>query len=202
MEVELETLANKGGGLQYRAWKGSGAWHRNLWDDLRASFWNKKCGAPELTREYNNPIITSSPGACGRWQRGMRGERSKKAVQWTYIGRDTCAHSSEETKIGGVGKHSSSTGHIVQHFVLLMGHRGPGLHKNRRWLLLWFGGSEVLLFRKRGPVHLWTSRLSLRGKQQSCVLSSLEHHAFQGNGLCNCKHSSKVANPPRVAAPI
>jgi hypothetical protein len=42
----------------------------------------------------------------------------------------------ERTKLGGVGKHNSSTGHKVQRFVLSMGHGGPGLHKNRGWLLL------------------------------------------------------------------
>jgi hypothetical protein len=55
-----------GGGGHYRAWRGLGAWHRNPRDDLRASFRNKGRGAPKLTGEYNGPIITDSPGACGR----------------------------------------------------------------------------------------------------------------------------------------
>jgi hypothetical protein len=50
----------------YRAWRGSRAWHRNPRDGFRASFWSRRRGSPELTGEHNDPIITSSPGACGR----------------------------------------------------------------------------------------------------------------------------------------
>jgi hypothetical protein len=70
-----------GGGGYDRVWRGLGAWHRNPRDDLRASFRNRGRGAPELTGEHNGPIITGSPGACGHLQRGMQGERSKRAVQ-------------------------------------------------------------------------------------------------------------------------
>jgi hypothetical protein len=56
----------RGEGGHYRAWRGLGAWHQNPRDDLRASFWNRGPGALELTREQNGPIITGSPGACGR----------------------------------------------------------------------------------------------------------------------------------------
>jgi hypothetical protein len=59
----------------------------------------------------------------------MRGDRNRKAVQRTYTGRDICAHSSGGTKLGGVGKHSNSTGHGVQRFVLSMGYGRSGLHK-------------------------------------------------------------------------
>jgi hypothetical protein len=55
-----------GGRGHYRAWRGSGAWHRNPRDDLRASFWSRRRRAPELTGEHNGLIITGSPGACGR----------------------------------------------------------------------------------------------------------------------------------------
>jgi hypothetical protein len=54
------------GGGHYRAWRGSGAWHRNPRDDLRASFRSKRRGAPELTGEHNGPIIIGFPGACRR----------------------------------------------------------------------------------------------------------------------------------------
>jgi hypothetical protein len=59
-------LCGGGGGGHYRAWRGLGAWHRNPRDDLRASFRNRVRGAPKLTGEHNGPIITGSPGACGR----------------------------------------------------------------------------------------------------------------------------------------
>jgi hypothetical protein len=58
-------LCGGGGGGHYTAWKCLGVWHRNPRDDLRASFRNRGCGAPELTGEHNGPIITGSPGACG-----------------------------------------------------------------------------------------------------------------------------------------
>jgi hypothetical protein len=59
-------LCGGGGGGYYTAWRGLGTWLRNPRDDLRASFRNRGRGAPELTREHNGPIITGSPGACGR----------------------------------------------------------------------------------------------------------------------------------------
>jgi hypothetical protein len=61
----IEDLCGGGGG-HYRAWRDSGAWHRNPRDDFRASFWSRRRGAPELTGEHNGPIIIGSPGACGR----------------------------------------------------------------------------------------------------------------------------------------
>jgi hypothetical protein len=54
-----------GGGGYYKAWRGSGTWHRNPRDDLKGSFRSRRRGALELTGEYNGPIITGSPGACG-----------------------------------------------------------------------------------------------------------------------------------------
>jgi hypothetical protein len=63
-------------------------------------------------------------------------EESGAKGQFSEHTQGTCAHSSGGTKLGGVGKHSSSTGHIVQRFVILMGHGGPGLYKNKGWLLL------------------------------------------------------------------
>jgi hypothetical protein len=59
-------LCGGGGGGHYTAWRGLGVWHRNPRDDLRASFRNRGRVAPELTGEHNGPIITGSPGACGR----------------------------------------------------------------------------------------------------------------------------------------
>jgi hypothetical protein len=55
-----------GGGGHYRAWRGSGVWHRNPRDDIRAGFRSRRYGAQELTEEHNGPIIIGSPGACGR----------------------------------------------------------------------------------------------------------------------------------------
>jgi hypothetical protein len=66
-------------------------------------------------------------GACE--ESGAKGQFSEHTQGETHV-------PTVVEEVGSVGKHSSSTGHRVQRFVLSMGHGGPGLYKNRGWLLL------------------------------------------------------------------
>ena len=66
----------------------------------------------------------------------MHGERSRRAPNMTYIGGDTCSHSSSGTTLGGAWTHSSNNRYGLRLFVISMGNRGLGLHREGGWLIL------------------------------------------------------------------
>jgi hypothetical protein len=118
-----------------------------------------------------------------------------------YTGRDTCAHSSGGTKLGGIGKHSSSIGHGAQRFVLSMGHGGPGLHKTRDG---YYYDVEGVRYRHLGEEGQYTyEQVTSVFEADNDRVSSLAVDAMVSKAIDYVTTDTPLGcQPPRVAAPI
>jgi hypothetical protein len=89
--------------------------------------------------------------------------------------------------------------HGLQLFVISLGDGGPGLHRRE-------GMAITMMWRECGTAvqekmaNILMSRWHLRGnyRQRSCALSSIGHHGFQDNRLCNCRHYPRSPTPPEL----